>query len=330
MVILNAFKLEPDIMSTNVIYCKPKEGISITKAISKIRRELGLPAGGLLSDYADLKAGIYIITTLDSVDVSELEAIGLEDFKEIPINSSAYVMKYIVAEEIRKKALEIPSLKKWRSDALTTYVFYFVDSPLYTSKTGIFSIHRGFEYRVEYIRMLDTDNLYLVVNYRLVVKPNYTFKEIVNLLKKHRNSLSILKGLPCKVERLDLQGKKSFVSGFVANIDENRNILEVKLDRSFKQNSKDLIEATPEKVLLLSNYKWYSLLLQKLGNNIQELEEKLGYFSYTRYKGKAIKDAPKKRWKAIQEIVKELNQILFPLKVGDITYTLDLNRPLTT
>ncbi|MGQ4834440.1 MAG: hypothetical protein ACP6IS_11180 [Candidatus Asgardarchaeia archaeon] len=329
MVLLNAFKIEPDVMSTNVIYCKPKEGVSITKAIGEIRKELGLAAGGLTSNYAGLKAGIYIITTLDSVDISELEAIGLEDFKEIPINSSAYVMKYIVAEGLRKKALENPNLKKLRSKSITTYIFYFTDSPLYKSKVGTFSIYKGFEYRVEYIRLGDVDNLYLVLNYRLVVNANYTFKEIINQLKKYKSNLLILKGLPCKVKMADSQGNLSFVSGYIANVDENGDIVKVKLDRSSKQKSENVIETNPEDVLLLSNYSWYSSLLQKLGDDVQEIEEKVGYFSHTRCRGKAIRDAPKKKWEAIQEIIKKISQIIFPLKIGNVTYTLNLNKPLT-
>ena len=315
---INAFRLEPSSPIVTVLYGEAAKGTSINRLVGVIRRELQLPSASLRTDYAGLKAGIYVLAHLDPDIRSRLESIGVINLKEITINTSSYIMKYMIAHALSKKMSSCNGIKRYRSESPATYTFYFT-TPIYTSKMGLFSFHEGFEYRIEHIPIYDVDRLYMVLDYRLVIRPTITFRELIEMLKERRVDLAVLRGLPCKVIHI-IEQKELLHPGFVCDFDEAQNTIIVHIHDSGRC---ERVSIKPEQALLFSNYRWYKRILQCIGEDIIDLENARGRYSYLRDKGKALLDAPKRRWEVIRKLADRIKRSIFPLKVGDVVYYLN-------
>jgi len=294
---VNLFKLEPDHRDIDILYIPDYD----THLISELRKS-GLLVGGMASNYLDCEAGIYVIK--DEKASSLLNSSQLS-YEERCLPSEAYVIKYILADCLRRKLITLEKEgsvilpKNW--DKFGEFMFCFPEIVLESEPNGLFKYRKNVNLRIQHFY---PNQLYVQVDVSYKRFSNLTLDRVANLLGA--DHLGVVKGLECSVTILDERHGRN-VCGYISEVlpSEGRVII--------RTETKTLLVSFESTRLNPTFFSVRRFIEEKLGENLKEAENEIRRRSEKR---------PVDKIREIEEIVKEVKRLLFPLKVGGVSYEL--------
>ena len=294
---VNLFKLEPNRKDIETFYIRDYD----THLISDLRRS-GLLVGGMASNYLDCEAGVYVIK--DEKASSLLNSSQLS-YEERSLSSEAYVVKYILADCLRgklrtlEKGGDVILPKNW--DKFGEFTFCFPEVVLESKPNGLFKYRKNVNLRIQHFY---PNHLYVQADVGYKRFSNLSLDRVVNLLGA--NNPRIVKGLECSVNIQDERHGRN-VCGYISEVLPSERMVIIRTEMGALQVSFELVRLNP------TFFSVRRFIEEKLGENLKEAEN---------YIRRRSEKRPIDKIQEIEEVVKEVKRLLFPLKVGDVSYEL--------
>jgi len=304
---INLFRIKTSRPSIRVGYLNLQDNSEINNVIHRLEPKYGCIAGPQYDGYRGLEPGVYFIC--NDYDTLTNDNIAYS-FKTI--NSSSYVMKYLVLKDIARKAKELGNNGKlflprnWFAYSQITCC----DSEVirYSEPYKLFVLRPCLVLRIEHIPVDDEDKLFLLADLRLkrfhtltlsniakiLVEKGLDTRKIGELLSKHYFScIDEENRVWCTVNRIENDIAEVVIEGKVQALPLNRVVL-----NPHPKHTRDFIE-------------------KLLGERISEIEKIQRVLSGQR---------PKRRIENTKTFIKKLlvENNAFPLRLSDVEYTIEL------
>ncbi len=272
------------------------------------------------AEYLEFKPGIYVF----SEEAPEVPYVEENVINEVHIGAKSYISRFLLRRLVEKKLLE----KKDELGILyegTRYgsPIYLRTNPIFVWKLKnlpIYEFYEEFTYRVEHVREMNTDRLFLLIDRSLRVTSKVCLKDLLSALSLDVNVLrNALVDIRVRVKQND-----KFAIGVLSDVNIEQKTAHVNF------GTYELKDVTFDNIFLPENPLWATRLFkfggvekqyEQMLNKYGELTLRTTYDQRLRRRVK-MKDAPRRYFSHLKDLVNTIFQKIFPIKFQDVTYTL--------
>jgi len=306
---INLFRIRASSPDIKVRYINLQDNFTINNVIHKLEHEYKCIAGPQYGSYRGLEPGVYFVC--NGYETLTSDNIGYS-FETKIINSSSYVMKYLVLKAIAKKVQELSNEGKlflhhnWFAYSQITCC----DSEIlqYSKPYKLFVLRPCLVLRVEHLLVDDEDRLYLLADLKLKRFHSLTLSNTIKILME--------KGL-------DTQKINELLRAHYYTCIDNENGVDCAVNKIEGNEVEVIIESKTRKLALdnvmLNSHPKHTrdFIENQLGEKISEIEKLQRTLGRQR---------PKYKIENIKTYIKKLliEYGVFPIRLGNVDYVLKL------
>jgi len=306
--ITNMFRINPSKPSISVGYIDLEDNSTINRMVHRLEYEYGCITGPQYGNYRSLGSGVYFICNdYSRLDVNEIE------YSLKTIDSSSYVMKYLVLKAIARKIQMLGSSGKlflpWNWFAYSQVTCCDNEALKYSEPYKLFTLRPCLIIRVEHIPVDDEDKLFLLADLKFKRFHALTLSNIISILSRKGLEIDKINELLLKHYYSRINGKSHFCCTINKVCEDNK--VEVVIG--------DEVQALSADNILLNPHPKYTrdFIEKEIGEKLSEIE---------RTQRALGRQRPKHKMENIRTFIKKLliKNNVFPLKLNDVEYSLEL------
>ena|GEM_PF-4024937 len=305
---INLFRVKANRLSVEVGYINLQDNFKINATIHNLEHKYKCIAGPQYSSYRGLEPGVYFvcneyeILTSDNIEYS---------FKAV--NSSSYVMKYLVLKAIVRKVQELGSEGKlflprnWFAYSQITCCES--EALEYSEPYKLFALRPCLILRVEHLLVRDEDRLYLLADLKLKRFNSLTLSNIVKILMEKGYDIPRVNEL-LRAHYYTCIDKENKVSCRVNKVEDDK--VEVIIGNERRSLSANDVVLNPHPK---HTRDFIEKELSEKISEVEELQRDLGR-QRPKHKIDSIKNY-------VEKLLKETG--VFPIRLSNVEYTLELS-----
>ncbi|WP_333639388.1 hypothetical protein [Pyrobaculum aerophilum] len=177
-IVMNLFSILPSNNKIKINFVQRKSSSEINRLIYELEKH-GCISGPQYGEYLGLSPGVYFICS-DKMPENI-------DYTTIEIESTSYVIKYILLKSIQKKfenlgiSKKVYLPRKWSEYSQITVCDKDV---IVKSKRGLFEVRQCLVMRVEHLVIDDENKLFLLADLKIRRFSHLSLDKIINILKQ--------------------------------------------------------------------------------------------------------------------------------------------------
>ncbi len=305
---INLFKINPSRDDISVGYIGLEDNFAINRMVHRLEHEYECIAGPQYGSYRGLEPGVYFICD----DYSKLSIDDIEYLLRT-IDSSSYVMKYLVLKAIAIKIQELSNSdklflpRKWLAYSQITCC----DSAVLkcSQPYGLFVLRPCLILRVEHIPIDNKDTLFLLADLRFKRFHALTLTNVIRILLE--------KGID--VDKINEVLRKHYYSCI-----NGEDRVYCMVNKVYEDNRVEVVIGDEVQILsadnvLLNPHPKYTrdFIEKEMGEKLSDIEK------IQRVLGR---QRPKHKIESIRALIEKLliENKVFPLKLDDVEYSLEL------
>ncbi len=306
---LNLFKLKPSSDKVQLNYIKLSERDVINQYVYELENSYECIAAPQYGNYNNLKSGVYFIYNNQLLPNNERL-----NYDSVTIDSSSYIMKYIILKAIARKIEKLGSEKilflpqRWFAYSQVSCCGKVIVS---SKPNQLFHIRPCLIVRVEHIPANEKDTLFLLADLKYKRFNTLTLHKVIKILREKDLDIHQINNLLKNHYYSFKENNKSYMILGAKVLEEGFSKAEVLIE-----NKRKIIEA---KNIYLNPHPIHTrkFINKILGEKLSNIEKKQRLLGIQRPKEKIFK---------IIEILKKLfiETKVFPLTISNVQYSLEI------